>query len=1329
MLRRPTGTLLLLLIALVLGATAAEARTVTVDTTVDDGTLSACSDAAPNDCSLRGALNAAGAAAEHYDIVLPAGTYPNTQSASCSFHSGLHNGTFNETSTALCVERDVAILGAGADRTFIDGMNTGRVLMADVDTTVAISGVTITHGYFVAGSFIGRAGGILTHGKMTLTDVVVTANNGGDGGGIYSVGDLHLERCQVTGNTSNGYGAGINSSGYELESPRKTLTLVDSTVALNLANGQGAGMFIANKTVTIVGSTFNGNSASGAGGGIRTSGNVGMRIVNSTFTGNDAFTGGAVHTADNCASCGISFENVTIVGNSASQGGGGVAFFAGPATIANSIVVGNTGPLGRTNCFSWGFISKGHNVFGPLNCDPTTGDTTGDQNNVADPQLGALAPNGGLTATMVPLGSSPALDHGSPAAPGSGDGACAALDQRGALRPLGTQCDVGAVERSSALAAATIAPTHAGSRGSAIVMVGGSGFADGATVALRRAGHADIVADPVVVDGGGASLAASFALTADDEGAWDVVVTNPDDASVALPAAFTVEEIREPDVFAYVIGRSAVRAGVPTRFSVRYGNTGNVEALAVPVTLIVPAAFAPTMRFEVARPPAQPGRPFGDYSEVPLAVTTDVASEQASLNFLVPVIPAGFTGLLEFTLTPPTSSPHGAEFSVDAWIGRPLFENGAPRPEVLAAAATAARAFAERAVGASTTPALDPVLIAYERNALNLAVSSSRDALVNGFGQTGRAYSAAWMAIDLAGYAAAQAAGAPLTVGALWREIGVGLGLLTESAYAVCPPCTGGVLTPGCSCPDKPPSGPDDGPPKPDPPFTPADCRAIGGHHVSSDGTTCVPDDPKGCPLIPSPLFTDPNCRRIPIKGSIDPNDKSGSAGSGPNHAILPGTTIPYMIAFENKPEATLPAQVVVITDQLDAATLDLDTFELGPIMIGNVTITPPAGLGTFSGGADLRPALDVIVKVDAGLDHDTGTVTWVFTTLDPLTGQLTEDPEAGFLPANTSPPAGDGQVNFTIAQKPGLATGTTIRNKARIVFDANDPIDTPEWTNTIDDTAPSSRVDAIDSAGCGATDLTLHWSGTDAGAGIADYSVFVSVDGGVYTPMVSDTTALSAPFTAEIGKTYRFYSVARDALGHVEAAPATADVTRTIGACGTYDLAVAGITAPSKVSLTAKKPQKLAKVAVLVENRGPVAETIPDAAKLAQLVTLDVTSLGAGCASPVATLHAGKPQKPLPLTVKSKRRFTVLFDVTIGCANDPESGSGHADYRLSAHVNRAALGDPDSHPVDDSCPRSVTPPYAVDPYPDGKIRDKGCGAKKPDKTRGGDVLLDVTVR
>jgi hypothetical protein len=37
--------------------------------------------------------------------------------------------------------------------------------------------------------------------------------------------------------------------------------------------------------------------------------------------------------------------------------------------------------------------------------------------------------------------------------------------------------------------------------------------------------------------------------------------------------------------------------------------------------------------------------------------------------------------------------------------------------------------------------------------------------------------------------------------------------------------------------------------------------------------------------------------------------------------------------------------------------------------------------------------------------------------------------------------------------------------------------------------------------------------------------------------------------------------------------------------------------------------------------------------------------------------------------------------------------------------------------------------PGGYDPYPDGKIKDKGCGGKNPDGTLGGDVLTDVVMK
>jgi len=181
----------------------------------------------------------------------------------------------------------------------------------------------------------------------------------------------------------------------------------------------------------------------------------------------------------------------------------------------------------------------------------------------------------------------------------------------------------------------------------------------------------------------------------------------------------------------------------------------------------------------------------------------------------------------------------------------------------------------------------------------------------------------------------------------------------------------------------------------------------------------------------------------------------------------------------------------------------------------------------------------------------------------------------------------------------------------------------------------------------------------------------------------------------------------------------------------GIHDLAVTKIIAPSRVTLTAKKPTKTAPVKVQIQNRSPHPETIQDLPMLGELVTLDIESLGT-CPVPVSVLRL--PQMDFPITLKPKKTFTVIFDVTFGCPNDPAmttaKNPGHSDYRFTASVNHAALdGEPDSDPSDDACPRSVSPPFVIDPNPDGKIKDKGCGQKKPDGTYGAEILTDVVVK
>jgi hypothetical protein len=72
--------------------------------------------------------------------------------------------------------------------------------------------------------------------------------------------------------------------------------------------------------------------------------------------------------------------------------------------------------------------------------------------------------------------------------------------------------------------------------------------------------------------------------------------------------------------------------------------------------------------------------------------------------------------------------------------------------------------------------------------------------------------------------------------------------------------------------------------------------------------------------------------------------------------------------------------------------------------------------------------------------------------------------------------------------------------------------------------------------------DFEVWWSGVDKGSGIRDYTIFVSENGGPYTAYLRNTTDTLGTFTGEFGKTYAFYSVARDQTGNMENTPMVAD-------------------------------------------------------------------------------------------------------------------------------------------------------------------------------------------
>ncbi|KKK57645.1 hypothetical protein LCGC14_3052390, partial [marine sediment metagenome] len=267
--------------------------------------------------------------------------------------------------------------------------------------------------------------------------------------------------------------------------------------------------------------------------------------------------------------------------------------------------------------------------------------------------------------------------------------------------------------------------------------------------------------------------------------------------------------------------------------------------------------------------------------------------------------------------------------------------------------------------------------------------------------------------------------------------------------------------------------------------------------------------------------------------------------GFGPEGYILPGV-MAYEVEFENDPDvgAELPAQEVFITDLLDD-DLDLSTVEFTSFAFNNRVWQVPPGLSHYDTALDLRPeGIDLLVTVEMDVDPDSRMLSVTFRSLDPITNQLPDDPDAGFLPVNTA--AHDGEGFFTYLVSPAsTVTGTVITNQADIVFDVNESILTPITTHTFDAGSPTSSPGALAASQLQPT-FDVSWTGSDdaGGSGIGSYDVYVSDDGGPWSLWQDDTPASSATFSGQTGHTYAFYSVATDNVGHVEGKSPSAEAT-----------------------------------------------------------------------------------------------------------------------------------------------------------------------------------------
>jgi hypothetical protein len=266
----------------------------------------------------------------------------------------------------------------------------GAVLVYEASTRLIVTNSILNQNYASV-----SGGGISNGGTLTLSNVTLNNNQADGSSGGIDIGyqaTAALTNVTLSSNHSGHNGGGISNGG--------TLTLSNVTLDNNQAPQWGGGLYNYDGPATLTNVTLSNNSATpdGAGGGIFNFHTV--TLTNVTLSGNIAFAGGGISNSGN-------------------------------AGLKNTLVAkGASGPSCNGVSFSGGF-----NLSDDTSCAGS---------NSVNLLLGPLANNGGSTLTHMPQPGSPARDGGT----GAG---CPATDQRGAARPQGLACDVGAVEYGAIL--------------------------------------------------------------------------------------------------------------------------------------------------------------------------------------------------------------------------------------------------------------------------------------------------------------------------------------------------------------------------------------------------------------------------------------------------------------------------------------------------------------------------------------------------------------------------------------------------------------------------------------------------------------------------------------------------------------------------------------------------------------------------------------------------------------------------------------------------------------------------------------------------------------
>ncbi|MEO5627024.1 MAG: choice-of-anchor Q domain-containing protein [Dokdonella sp.] len=272
------------------------------------------------------------------------------------------------------------------------------------------------------GSNDGAGGAVYAQGDVTLINSVlnlggVTVGSGnGKGGGVFAGGDLTMTFSSISDFRVATPGSGRGGGAYAGGRLISKYSTISNNLVDEVTNSSGGGVS-ANRGAAILFSTISGNHAHVGGGlylGRGESGDDAI-VYESTLSGNTAIAGGGMTT-----NVPLSLYNSTVVFNTipyrsggtiGTRQGAGLDLRTSPVRIDGSIIAGNLalgtpdrprdvgGELSIT-------VTGSHNLINDIAQVGLTGTIN------ADPLLGPLRRNGGVTATHALLSGSPAINAG-----------------------------------------------------------------------------------------------------------------------------------------------------------------------------------------------------------------------------------------------------------------------------------------------------------------------------------------------------------------------------------------------------------------------------------------------------------------------------------------------------------------------------------------------------------------------------------------------------------------------------------------------------------------------------------------------------------------------------------------------------------------------------------------------------------------------------------------------------------------------------------------------------------------------------------------------------